>query len=489
MVSPEVIAQVQSLLDGEVPLSENAVRELAQHVIQKGEEEIVFLLLQLVMQIRKLQENGINQTSPTTPSGMIPPYLKASAQTSKKTKKKKAGGQKGHPGSSRPKPENIDHHKEHRLESCPDCGGALQRCNGKNSSRTRIIEDIPADIRPEVTEHTIHRDYCPTCKKLVEPKVDAALPKSTIGHRTLALSAYWHYALGMTTSQIVETLNDHLHFPLSKGGLIGTWHQLCDILMTWYEALSIEIQNLAVLHGDETGWRVNGTTHWLWCFTDKYTTFYMIDRSRGQPALKKIFKEVFSGILVTDFWAAYNSIQGGERQCCLFHLLNELAKVDEKNTSEEWMAFSKKLQRLIHDGLRLHAREDFSREKYDSRIKRIDARLVELAFAKYSDADANRLAKRLQKYNDNLFVFLDYPDVPATNNHAEREIRVAVMIRKVIYGNRSKNGALTQSVLMTIFRTLKRRGYNPIQTLVSALQEYIRTGQLPPFPAPITSTE
>jgi hypothetical protein len=42
MVSPEVIAQVQSLLDGEVPLLENAVRELAQHVIQKGEEEIVF---------------------------------------------------------------------------------------------------------------------------------------------------------------------------------------------------------------------------------------------------------------------------------------------------------------------------------------------------------------------------------------------------------------------------------------------------------------
>ena len=77
--------------------------------------------------------------------------------------------------------------------------------------------------------------------------------------------------------------------------------------------------------------------------------------------------------------------------------------------------------------------------------------------------------------------------VPSDNNRAEREIRSAVLMRKVIYGNRSDDGALTQSVLMTVFRTLKRRGYNPITTLMSALTEYIRTGALPPFPPPIPS--
>ena len=60
---------------------------------------------------------------------------------------------------------------------------------------------------------------------------------------------------------------------------------------------------------------------------------------------------------------------------------------------------------------------------------------------------------------------------------------------KIMYGNRSDEGALTQGVLMSIFRTLKRRGYNPIVTLVSALREYVRTGHLPPFPPVITSEE
>ncbi|MFB3786736.1 MAG: hypothetical protein ACE15F_10235 [bacterium] len=56
-------------------------------------------------------------------------------------------------------------------------------------------------------------------------------------------------------------------------------------------------------------------------------------------------------------------------------------------------------------------------------------------------------------------------------------------------GNRSDQGALTHGVLMSIFRTLKRRGYHPITTLVSALREYVRTGHLPPFPPVITSEE
>ena len=73
-------------------------------------------------------------------------------------------------------------------------------------------------------------------------------------------------------------------------------------------------------------------------------------------------------------------------------------------------------------------------------------------------------------------------DVPFDNNAAERAIRPAVIIRKNSYGNRSARGADCQAVLMSIFRTLKQRGHNPIRTITTALTTYLTTGQLPPLP-------
>ncbi|MFB3789453.1 MAG: transposase, partial [bacterium] len=75
--------------------------------------------------------------------------------------------------------------------------------------------------------------------------------------------------------------------------------------------------------------------------------------------------------------------------------------------------------------------------------------------------------------------FLSHPEVPATNNHCEREIGLVVLIRKIIYGNRSDEGALTQGVLMTVFRTSKQRGYYPLATLVAAQWDSVSVTYLP----------
>ncbi len=83
---------------------------------------------------------------------------------------------------------------------------------------------------------------------------------------------------------------------------------------------------------------------------------------------------------------------------------------------------------------------------------------------------------------EGLFTFLDQPDVDPTNNMAEREIRPAVIIRKNSLGNRSEKGANCQAALMSIYRTLKKRGLNPIDTVVDALRKYVETGTVPPLP-------
>jgi transposase len=420
---------------------------------------------------------------PTTPSAMIAPYQKATAKASRK----KPGAKLGHIGHRRPPPARIDKQESHRLPCCPNCQGRLKRCK---RTRKRYIEDIPEGITPIVTEHTIHRDWCPQCKTLVEPKVPDALPGGRLGNRTVTMTAWMHYGLGNTLSQIVEVFNYHLQMKLTSGGLLNMWQRLQEAVFPWYEQIQTEALQSCVLHADETSWRVAGKTHWLWAFANDDLTYYMIDKSRGEPALAKFFIEEFQGTLISDFWGAYNAVVCAARQGCLVHLLRDLHTVDHyKKGGEHWPDFAKKLRRLVGDAIRLWRATDLPAESRQSRRQRLDERLSEMIATEWNDKQARRLIKRLRRHRNHLFTFLDKPGVPFDNNLAERAVRPAVIIRKNSYANRSQLGAEVQGVLMSIYRTLKKRGHNPLQTNTNALAKFVTTGKLPPLPGKPTAIQ
>lgn len=451
----------------------------ARRIYEQGPEAVIFALLTFAKKLA--EKRPAAAADPSTPSGMMAPYQKPPG----KKRKKQPGRPNGHPGSRRATPVAIDRHQEHTLAVCPDCQSPVTPCA---QTRTRIIEDIPEDIQPEVVEHTIHRYWCPQCGKTVEPKVPDALPGATLGLRVLVLTAWLHYALGNTLSQIIEVFNFHLRMKLTGSGLVHMWYRLQEILFAWY--LEIQTQALAagVLHADETGWRVAGKTYWLWCFTTTDLSFYLIDRCRGSPVLKRFFTKHFAGILVTDFWAAYNAIVCAHKQKCLPHLLRELKKVDRYHQPDaDWQVFAKKLRRLIRDAIRLsQRRRKRSKKRFALLRQRLHGRLQELIDAPWTNRHARRLVKRLRRHAQELFTFLDHPEVPFDNNHAERTIRPAVIMRKNSYANGSDDGADLQAVLMSIFRTLKQRGHNPVSAVIEALRTYLKTGQLPPLPTKVT---
>jgi transposase len=445
-------------------------------IFAEGKAAVIFALLEYAKLLGEAQQRATG-ISPTTPSGMVPIYQKPPA----KSRAKQPGRKAGHPGARRPPPARIDQRKEHRAAACPDCHGQLTRCH---DTRTRYTEDIPEDLTPVCTEHTVHRDWCRRCKKRVEPRIPEALPGSTLGNHVLTLSAWLHYGLGNTLSQVVEVFNYHLQLKLSPGGLIQQWYRLQEILYPWYEQIQAEALQSAVLHADETGWRVDGKSHWLWCFSNPRLTYYMIDRRRGSPALAEFFREEFAGTLVSDFWGAYNFVQCGARQMCLAHLLRDLKFVEQyKRPTSHWPLFVKKLRRLLGDAIRLYKHGNRDDPAFASRRQRLHDRLAELIDTPWKDPQARRLTKRLRRHQGDLFTFLDRTDVPFDNNHAERAIRPAVIIRKNSYANRSHRGADAQAVLMSIYRTLKQRGHDPITIIRNALATYLTTGQLPHLPA------
>lgn len=448
--------------------------ERARAIYRLGEEATVLALMALAAKAGA----PTAAVSPSTPSGQRPIYTKPPAST----RRGKPGRPEGHAGIRRAAPDRIDRRLEHRCDQCPRCHGPLKRCG---QSRVRYIEDIPEGIHVEATEHTVHRDWCPACKKHVEPVVPDALPGASIGLRTAVMTAWLHYGLGVTIQQVIEVFGYHMQMGLTAGGLVQMWHRLAEALDPWYEQVHDQALGGAVLQADETGWRVNGSTHWLWAFGSEAAglTFYMINRSRGSPALDEFFTQEFKGTLVTDFWAAYNAVACGDRQMCLTHLLRDLKEVEAyKPCDGDWPDFAKALRRLIGDAIRLWKREDLDEQTYTRRCVLVDQRLTALIDTPWRHAEARRLLKRLRRHRDELFTFLDTPGVPPDNNHAERMIRPAVIIRKNSYCNRSDRGARTQAVLMSIHRTLKQRGRNPLNTIVEALRTNLTTGQLPLLP-------
>jgi len=278
-----------------VSLGPALTEEQAREIFRQGEEAVGFALLSLAKQLAEQQPSAAPVVTPATPSAMVPSLLKPAADG----RRKRPGRKAGHRGVRRPTPERVDRQVDHRLEHCPTCQGPLTRTQ---QTRTRVTEDIPEQIAPVVAEHTIHRDWCPRCQRAVEPVVAEAPPGAASGNRTSVLPAGLHYGLGNTLSQIVAVFDHHLTLKLTPGGLIQMWYRLQAILFAWYLEIQAEALGSAVLHGDETGWRVNGKTHWLWCFTSTDPTYFMIDRSRGSPALARFFREEFAGTLVTDFW-------------------------------------------------------------------------------------------------------------------------------------------------------------------------------------------
>jgi transposase len=462
----------------DLPLGPGLTQQQAEQIYEQGKEAVVFALLQLAKMATEPRPANLPAaiaTDPSTPSAQKPVFTKANKETGKR--RKRAGRKKGHVGVRRGRPERIDRTVEHRAPCCPDCGGSLKQCS---QSRDRYVEDVPVEVRVETVRHIIHRDWCPACRKAVEPVVTDALPNSSIGNGILVLSAWLHYALGNTISQILSVFNFHLQFTMSQGGLVQMWHRLADILLVWYDEIAKDIQNAGVLHGDETGWRVNGKTHWLWCFTSKTATIFTIERSRAGPVVLEFIKDCFDGVFVSDFWYAYNVLTCVQQKC-LVHLLRELERVWKyKDPGGDWPAFSKKLKRLLRDAIRLRkSKEELETAPYQQRCERLEQRLQLILEHGWSNKEAKRLLKRLIRHQGELLTFLHHAEVPFENNFGERSIRGAVIMRKNSFNNRSEKGASTQSVLMSVFFTIKQRGLNPVDTVKEALKIYLKTGHLP----------
>ncbi len=435
----------------------------AQEIAQLPIDELIEKILELGTKAEKYDK--VLGAKATAPSGSIPVYEKKN----KKSKyRRKPGQKKGHRGSGRKKPLKIDHYVEHRLESCIHCNSKL---NNVIDSYARYEEDIPV-VEVTVTEHTINGYWCSCCQKTVYAQMIDTLPNSRFSINLIIITAWLHYFIGVSISNILAILNEFHSLKITNGALTQAWCRAAEYLESEYEKIRENVKNSAVLHADETGWRISGVTYWLWNFATRENSYYVIDKSRGSPVIKEVIGIFYQGTLICDFWGAYNKVLTIAKQRCLYHLFTELVKVDKKSKdNNEWKMFRKKLSRLMRDAIRLwESKKDIQSDKYNHRKLLINNRLNCLIGWVSEDKDVKRLLKRLRRHEKEMLTFLDMEYVSPYNNFAEQQMRRPAINRKVSFQNRSIKGAKAHAIFLTLFQTAKLQKQNPIKMITEMLK-------------------
>lgn len=384
---------------------------------------------------------------------------------SKKADTKKRGGQLGHPGAGRKKPIHIDQEKEVHLSHCPGCQNEL---NQNNSFYERIVEDIPLLLNTLVTKYSIQRQWCPHCKKEVRGEPKDTLPGFRLGLNTIIWIMFQKYQLCLPLSSIVVSLKEQYNLDITTGAIQNILHNLQTKFTPKYKQLIKEIRNNQVKHADETGWRIQGQNAWCWMFSSPKSILYTIEETRGKAVPQKILGENPQGVLVRDDYAGYKKLPM-EQQSCWAHLIRvsrELA--DKENASVEMQSLNQTLKEMFV-GLSALVNKEFIQAERDQDYLMYQAKIQAIIQTVYIEKDAKEVQVRITNQNINLITALKYPNVPLTNNEAERNIRKMVITRKISGGSRSNAGAATHAVNLSVVKTLALRK----QSLITSLRKLL----------------
>ena len=106
------------------------------------------------------------------------------------------------------------------------------------------------------------------------------------------------------------------------GAIVSAIHRTAQRAQPAVAAILDRIRASPVVHADETGWREDGANGYVWTFSTP-TERYFLRRGRGKAVVDEALGESFSGVLVSDFYAAYHHYDG-PKQRCWAHLLRDI---------------------------------------------------------------------------------------------------------------------------------------------------------------------
>jgi hypothetical protein len=393
------------------------------------------------------------------------------------SKRRKRGAPKGHPPWNRSPPDHIDQTVHVPAPTtCPHCATTGLQPTGEKQEQ--IQEDIVLQPKTVVTCYQHDTAFCPTCRRSVFQTAEKELRNCQIGPTAKATAVFLRHKLKLSYRNVRQIFAHLFGLRFVHASAMAFDQTAARTAEPIHEQLRDKVRAADLIHADETYWRIDGQNAFLWFAGNPDFSFFHIDRSRSSQVALDIFGSNFQGDLVADDYAVYNVIAAKNRQSCLSHLIRKAKEIAQLITllpkpqqPPADLRFCGQVRALFSKACQVARLRDAGQLTFTQAHAKLPSfynSLHRICKMPRCHPDAENLRQRLldpkRDYN-RLFTFLRVNHMPPTNNYAEQTLRAPVIFRKLIFGNRSDQGAHAMAINLSVLDTAKCRKLDPIAFL------------------------
>lgn len=373
---------------------------------------------------------------------------------------------KAHPGTHRPLHPNPTRKRDVLADQCLHCGTDV---SGVTQAPVHTYDriEIP-EIKPDVTQVTLHGGVCPCCSKRFRAAPPAELePGSPFGPNLRAFAIYLRFAHAISLERLARLMSDLLGLAISEGALVNILDDSRPAFARQTSLIRARLLGGSILQSDETSVRVGKRNWWTWVFHHGDDCCFVIRPSRGKDVVAEFLGDVRPDFWVSDRFGAQMGWAKTDNQVCLAHLIRDAQYAIDAGDTAFAPGLRKLLKRACAIGHRRPTLADATLRTYNYQL---DSKLDALLRLTPKHDEGKKLQDVIKGCRRYMFVFLANRAIPPTNNGSEQALRPCVVYRKVTNCFRSEWAAHLYADIRSVIETARRRAIGVLDAIRSTLK-------------------
>ena len=358
---------------------------------------------------------------------------------------------------------------------CPACASNRITMSGRHSKLLYDLRFTTGGVKRWVSKYIIDHYKCRSCG-MPFPSDTYEWTRHRYGLQLLAYVIHNIIELHIPQLKLSGSLLSLFAYQIGQPTINGLKRRAAELYQDTYEEIKHTLLHGKLIHADETHLSTKSSSGYVWVFTSMEEVVYLWSATR-EGSVPVEFLSGFTGVLVSDFYSAYDSISCAQQKC-LVHLIRDLNEdVLKESFNEEMKAlvheFTALLKPVVETIDRFGLKAHFLK-KHRAEVARFYERLLP---RNYKTELARKAQDRFRRNQGKLFTFLDHDNVPWNNNNAEHAIKAFAALRNVIEAYSTESGIRDYLVLLSIYQTCEYRGVDFLQFLRSGekrVDDYVR---------------